>query len=773
MKKLFVLLALAFATWQGFGQKLIKGIVYDAFDKSALPGALVREKGTENATLTDNEGRFRLVVSQQNSAIEIRFVGYEQVELPPSETLSVPMESSYKLEDVVIQGVRAQADDPVTQSTLSKKEIDRKYIGQHPLFILDELTPAIYSFSESGTNIGNYSQIRLRGIGQERVNFTLNGVPLNDMIDHGVFFSNFTDLSSNFQSVQVQRGVGMASSGAASFAGSVNFESIDLKKSDAGSNLALGVGSFGTYRANYSLNTGINDKGFGFYGSFSRLFSEGYRRHTETDAYSFFMSGGYFGEKDFLRLTAFTGRSENGLGYYTIDQSILETDRRFNNLTEDDNDDFGQHLIQLQYSRDLQRGLSWSSTLYYGGSGGDFAEGTPDVDSVFVENFSTSYNLEFFQINFPLRNDHFGVISNLVFNRGDFSLVSGIHAYTFRRENREEILPQRSNPTYFEQSKKDEFAWFAKGSYVLNQFKFFADVQVRALNLEIDPDYEFIFGDNQNRGTLDVDSWTFINPTVGVTYFLSPQLNIYGSFGIAHREPTKLDILGGFQLNANNFDLVNSGRSFEPERVNDLELGLRWNTPSTALNANFYFMDFKDEIAPIGEVIAFGLQRRSNIANSYRSGFEVDGYFLFSDRFRVSGNGAFMVTNIETVNIIGEGIFEDRKHLLSPEWILNGALEYRFSKAIASTLAVHYVGSQFMELTNNEDFQVPDWYTLDFGLTYNVTDKIVLSGHINNVFDRDYFTYGLPSDIDFSGVLEPGFLVAPPRNFYLTGNFRF
>ena len=71
--------------------------------------------------------------------------------------------------------------------------------------------------------------MRLRGIGQERINITLNGIPLNDMIDHGVFFSNFTDISGSFESVQVQRGVGTSSNGVASYAGSVNFESANLQ----------------------------------------------------------------------------------------------------------------------------------------------------------------------------------------------------------------------------------------------------------------------------------------------------------------------------------------------------------------------------------------------------------------------------------------------------------------------------------------------------------------------------------------------------------------
>ena len=466
MKKALLVLSCTCMSMGIWAQKTINGVVKDAFDKSPLPGATILEKGTENGTTTNAEGRFQLKLEDERNLVIVQFVGYEPQELDADDTnMLVLLETQYKLENLIVEGVRAAQDDPVSQATVSRRQIKKKYVGQHAIFVLNELTPSIYAFSESGTNVGNYGQMRLRGIGQERVNFTLNGVPLNDMIDHGVFFSNFTDITSSFESTQVQRGVGISSTGAASYAGSVNFESLNLKSTEKFSQLELGAGSFGTYRANFNMSTGVNERGFGFYSSFSRLFSDGYKRHTETDAYSFFVTGGYYGEKDLVRLTAFTGRSQNGLGYYPIDESILENDPRFNNLTEDDNDDFSQHLIQLQYSHQFDDQLTLSNTLYYGGAGGDFAEGTPDVDSVFVENYFTQYQLDFFQINFPLKNDHFGVISNLSYQTDNLSLVGGLHAHRFIRENREEILPQRSNPYYVEGSRKDELAVFAKASY--------------------------------------------------------------------------------------------------------------------------------------------------------------------------------------------------------------------------------------------------------------------------------------------------------------------
>lgn len=139
--------------------------------------------------------------------------------------------------------------------------------------------------------------MRLRGISQERINITLNGVPLNDMIDHGVFFSNFTDISGSFESVQVQRGVGTSTNGVASAAGSINFESVNLENSEQGGSIQTGIGSFATSRLNASARSGLVDDKWAFYTNFSKIQSDGYRDNTSTDSYSFFFSGDILGKK--------------------------------------------------------------------------------------------------------------------------------------------------------------------------------------------------------------------------------------------------------------------------------------------------------------------------------------------------------------------------------------------------------------------------------------------------------------------------------------------
>ncbi|MBV6645706.1 MAG: TonB-dependent receptor [Cyclobacteriaceae bacterium] len=771
MKNFGLALGLLCLGLMSYSQKRVSGVVVDQQSQHALVGAAVLQQGTQNGTISDVNGRFAIQFQEGASdSLEVSFVGFETQKIgADGGFIKVELASSYELEAMIVKGVRASDDAPVTQTTISKKQIEEVYTGQHPIFMLEKMSPSIYSFSESGSAIGNYGQIRMRGIGQERINFTLNGVPLNDMIDHGVFFSNFTDIASSFESIQVQRGVGTSSTGASSYAGSINFESVNLNRIEDFSNLQLAAGSFDTYRANYNMGKAINDKGFGFYSSFSRLWSEGYKDHTETDAYSFFLTGGYFGERDMIRLTAFTSRSQNGLGYYTIEESILDDDPTFNNLTEDDNDDFAQYMVQLQYSRKLSDQLTWSNTLYYGGAGGDYAEGTPDIDSVFVENYGTSYRLNFFQINYPLKNDHYGVVSNLYYENDLIEFNTGVHLYTFQRENREEILPQRSNPYYTEGSQKQEIVWFANSTLNLNRWSVYADVQLRALQLQLSPDYSFI--GRSDEGDIE-KNWTFFNPKLGVTFKMNQEMSAYASVGMSHREPTKVDLLGGFQLNASNIDLVAGETDFDPERVIDYEAGIKMNASRLALNANVFVMDFQDEIAPIGEFVGFGLQKRANIANSYRRGVELQWNYLLSNQWSFSGGGSYIQSNIREVTLDGSA-FQDVEHILSPNLMTSMALTFSPDKRLDLTARVNTMSESYMELSNDNDLKVPSWETFDFAVNYSVSKRITLNLLINNLMDAEYYTYGAPSDVDFSGVTEPGFYVQPPRNFYLTASFKF
>jgi len=740
-------------------QNKISGRVVDASTNEPIPNAVVKGVDSETGAITDIDGAFNLKIEGAVKKLLISHVSYKRKVVDVVENLIVPLEPGVNLESVIIQGVRASQDDPVTQTTVNRKEIEATYNGEQPIYLLEELTPSIVTYSESGTKVANYGNLRLRGISQERVNMTLNGVPLNDMIDHGVFFSNFTDIGNSFESVQIQRGVGTTTNGSASYAGSINFESINLEDQQAGGEVQLGAGSFGTYRANVNMSSGLVDDKFSYYGSYSKLYSDGYRDNTFTNARSFFFSGGYFGKKDVVKITAFDSRSRNGLGYLTVAKSDLEQDPTINYLDENDEDDFGQRFVQLQHSHNFSKQFKTTSSLYYGGAGGDYFYTYNDTDSTKA------------QINYPLTNDHLGLIVNGFWNSSDdkLNISSGIHTYVFNRVNEESFSPDFENPYYHETSMKSEFSWFGKVEWQSDKWLITGDIQVRAQKLVIRPDYDFI--GIADEGDIEKD-WTFINPKLGVRYKINPATVAYASFGRTGREPTKVDIFGGFNLGAANYDFARSDE-FEPEFVNDLEVGLKINKPRLSFSGNYFYMDFENEIAPIGEVLAFGVQKRVNIPDSYRTGVEAQGAYVITPGFIVSGNLTYMKSGIKDFTT-SEGVsYTNTTPIFSPEWMGKLGATYELLDDLKFNVYGTYVGDSFLELTNNSEFVLPDYWLANFRVNYE-WKNLAIAFEVNNMFDEEYYTNGSPLDVDFDGTPdEPGYLVNAGRNYFLTTKFSF
>ena len=96
---------------------------------------------------------------------------------------------------VEVTGVRADSKTPVTEKTIQGEDIRETYQGEEMSIILDK-TPSVTSSSDGGHSQG-YTYFRLRGIDQTRVNMTLNGVPLNEPEDQGVYFSNYPGFANN------------------------------------------------------------------------------------------------------------------------------------------------------------------------------------------------------------------------------------------------------------------------------------------------------------------------------------------------------------------------------------------------------------------------------------------------------------------------------------------------------------------------------------------------------------------------------------------------
>ena len=83
--------------------KEISGLVTDANDGTAMAGVTVKVKGSNTATTTGTDGRFRLVVNSSNAMLLISYVGYEDQELRATDNISIQLKpGANSLKEVLV-----------------------------------------------------------------------------------------------------------------------------------------------------------------------------------------------------------------------------------------------------------------------------------------------------------------------------------------------------------------------------------------------------------------------------------------------------------------------------------------------------------------------------------------------------------------------------------------------------------------------------------------------------------------------------------------------
>ncbi len=191
------------------------------------------------------------------------------------------------LDEVLIAGVRAQKNNPVTFTNVSKEQIAPRNLGQDIPVLLNYL-PSVVSTTDAGNGIG-YTGLWIRGSDPTRVNVSINGVPLNDPESQQVFWVNTPDLASSSSNIQVQRGIGTSSNGTGSFGGSIHLDTdTDLERNF--DRLNTGGGSFGSNKLMVEIGN-RRSPNFEYNLRASSIQSNGYIDRAETRLFSYFTKG--------------------------------------------------------------------------------------------------------------------------------------------------------------------------------------------------------------------------------------------------------------------------------------------------------------------------------------------------------------------------------------------------------------------------------------------------------------------------------------------------
>jgi iron complex outermembrane receptor protein len=583
---------------------------------------------------------------------------------------------------------------PINFETLKRETIEKKYWMQDlPMFLNGSTN--INAYSESGASIG-YSYFTIRGFDQRRISILVNGTPQNDAEEHQVYWVELSDIVSSVENIQIQRSISTALFSTSGIGGVINLQTVDYFKKKF-LNLDAGYGAYNSKRFSLEYSSGLTQSGFGFYGKFSKINTDGYRNLSWSDHWSYFISAGkLIGQNSVIKLNIYGSPIKNHLAYYGITKNYLDgtvtgnqsNDRRFNPLENPNETDnvFVPHF-ELIYNLQATKDLFISNTFNYIRREGQYINSFPVSRGlgftdfrlpIFYAHDTLSYNANYYLRNYlghhifvdgkgyPIvRSD---IVTKLISNGNDFgwypkvhikhagdigNLIIGGEMRLHNSEHSGEIYSAVTLPPgtpnnyqyYFYNGKKSTY------SVYLNEFTNLEKKLSCMVGVQLTYHKYTIDNVAYTPYNFDVD-YKFLTSRLGMNYNFSDNFRGFINVSVGRREPRLSDLYDGSNVNARpNFKIVDtinqiySNPYIAYEEMKDYELGLGYSKDLLKTNLNFYWMDYTNEIVSNGQLDNFGQPVSWNAGKSVHRGVELEfEYNLLSKSYSKVLNKASVFT---------------------------------------------------------------------------------------------------------------------------------
>lgn len=266
----------------------ITGQVVDDQDEPII-GASVTVPGTNVATVTDYDGKFSFSVPDNAKAVKISYIGFKSVENPVKKDMGVIRlaTDTQVLNDVIVtQAIGKTRVTPVAMSNVDQATIDLK-LGQQEFPEILKTTPGVYT-NKQGGGYGD-AETRMRGFKSQWVAVTVNGVPVNDMENGNVYWSNWAGLSDVTSNIQTQRGLGASILSTPSIGGTIAITTRTLDV-DRGGSIWYGMGNDGMNQYGFKLSTGVMKNGWAVTILGAHRWGDGYIQGTAYSGYNWFFN---------------------------------------------------------------------------------------------------------------------------------------------------------------------------------------------------------------------------------------------------------------------------------------------------------------------------------------------------------------------------------------------------------------------------------------------------------------------------------------------------
>jgi hypothetical protein len=265
MKKFFILFFL-FTSLSGWAQNNFSGVVTDALSGETIPSAvLVWGEKKDKGAVADVNGKFSAQLPKGVQRLYFSAVGYEEqmqeVKIGNSPTfLDVQLVLINQKELLIVTDLAVGRKVPVAYSNIDMKRIDEE-LGGREMATLANTTPGAYA-TRAGGGDGD-ARVTIRGFSGPNVAVMLDGVPVNDMENGTVYWSNWFGLDLVTQTAQIQRGLGASKLVIPAVGGTMNIitRGIDQKRRIQVKQ-EFAVDAFS--RTSFGMNTGKLKNGWAF-----------------------------------------------------------------------------------------------------------------------------------------------------------------------------------------------------------------------------------------------------------------------------------------------------------------------------------------------------------------------------------------------------------------------------------------------------------------------------------------------------------------------------
>ena len=712
MKKIKQIFTLAFMLC-GFtliAQGPVTGVVQDANNQDPLPGATIIEKGTSNGVSTDFDGNFNLKTINSSGELIVSYVGYSSYTVAFSQSSDlgvIALETNeLGLEEVqLFASVAIDRKTPVAVSTIKAADIELK-LGTQEFPEILKSTPGVYA-TKAGGGYGD-GRINLRGFNSENVAVLINGIPVNDMENGRVYWSNWAGLGDVTSSMQVQRGLGASKVAVPSIGGTIN---IITKTTDveAGGNIFTSIANDGYEKLGATYSTGVMANGLATTVSLARTRGNGYVDGTEFSGLSYFLNlSKKINDDHKLSFSVFGAKQRHG---QRQNRHLIETfrnaerGRKFNSdwgykngqVTHQEDNFYNKPQISLNHYWTINEKSSLSTVLYAsfgtGGGGGtagtnkfimdgsgysdyrDGLYGTLDFDKIVDENIARGA-LGSETILRASHNDHnwYGALSTYKLDLSDdLVLLAGLDArsYTGKHyqtvtdllggqyfyDNSDENNPNRAlqvgdKRSYYNDGNVGWLGAFTQLEYDVNDsFNTFLSLALSNTSYQR-VDY-FNYLDSDPLQTTDTYNFLGYSAKGGANYRINQNHNIFANIGYFEKAADFRSVFLNFNNESINADAEN-------QKITSFELGYGYRSGKLSANVNVYHTAWRDRTETQGFQQPDGTFAVANIlgVDAIHQGLELDFVYRATEKLKITGMASFgdwkWDSNVENVQITNE-----------------------------------------------------------------------------------------------------------------------